>query len=97
MKRELRDIKTAENSKFMNLMMMAMMMTNYNSIISPEVQRYHIPDRPTFDKVTPTSVLQDLGYLPKEQKEEDYQLALLRANQLREQGNNPNLKRKPTI
>lgn len=56
-KKEMKEQKAAENSKFMNLMMMSMMMTNYNSMVTPNLRIEHRKKEKLDQKHTPTSIL----------------------------------------
>jgi len=82
LKSDLKDMKTQENSKFMNLMMTAMMMTNYNSMITPPTGNFKIKKSNINDKYTPTSILQDLGVIPSNASLQDkiYQQEMLSMN-----------------
>ena len=71
MKKDLRDLRTTENSKFMNLMMTAMMMTNYNSMVSTQFKGLSLPKKQLDEKNTPTSILQELGIIPSENNIQD--------------------------
>lgn len=53
----MKEQKAAENSKFMNLMMMSMMMTNYNSMVTPNLRIEHRKKEKLDQKHTPTSIL----------------------------------------
>lgn len=65
-KKDMKEVKAAENAKFMNLMMMAMMMTNYNSMAMPNFKIENRKKSKLDQKNTPISILQDLGIMAKD-------------------------------
>jgi hypothetical protein len=56
-KKDMKEVKAAENAKFMNLMMMSMMMTNYNSMVTPNYRIENRKKSKLDEKYTPTSIL----------------------------------------
>lgn len=50
----------------MSMMMMALMMGNYNQMVTPTNEVFQLNSKDIDPKNTPTSVLQDLGIIPRE-------------------------------